>query len=95
MPFKPYRSSLDPETLQAAYEAFDLGWAAISKAQDEQQQAIDTVLWPVFVIRLRLRGNRGGKQACGCWYAAVGITKTLKGSTNSWTSLRNASPLTP
>jgi hypothetical protein len=65
MPFKPYRSSLDPETLQAAYEAFDLGWAAISKAQD------------------------------GCWYAAVGITKTLKGSTNSWTSLRNASPLTP
>ena len=31
MPFTPYKSNLDPETLRAAQEAFDMGWAEIQK----------------------------------------------------------------
>jgi hypothetical protein len=58
MPFKPYRSSLDPETLQAAYEAFDLGWAAISKAQDGYDMQLARDLLAKLIVEAALQGER-------------------------------------
>ena len=34
MPFTPYKSSLDPEALHAALEAFELAWAEIMAVPD-------------------------------------------------------------
>lgn len=36
MPFTPYKASLDPETMQAALEAFDLAWAEVMASPDSQ-----------------------------------------------------------
>ncbi|HUE72753.1 MAG TPA: hypothetical protein VMP01_17840 [Pirellulaceae bacterium] len=34
MPFTPYKTNLDPESLRAAQDAFDLAWAEIRKVPD-------------------------------------------------------------
>ena len=36
MPFTPYKASLDPETMQAAMEAFELAWTEIMARPNSQ-----------------------------------------------------------
>ena len=48
MPFTEYKSSLDPETLEAAQAAFDLAWTEITSVQ----QIYDTLTARTLLARL-------------------------------------------
>ena len=58
MPFTPYKQSLDPETLHAAYEAFDLGWAEIQKMDGYDLQVARDLLAKRIVQAALANGER-------------------------------------
>lgn len=57
MPFTPYKQSLGPETLHAAYEAFDLGWADIQKLDGHDVQLARNLLAKL-IVEAALKGER-------------------------------------
>ena len=61
MPFTSYKQSLDPETLHAAYEAFDLGLAEIQKINSyDPQEARDLLAKRVVQAALEQRERHSG-----------------------------------
>jgi hypothetical protein len=60
MPFKPYKSSFDPETLQALQDAFDMALAEVLASPEgsiNEQQARDAIATRI-VAAARESGER-------------------------------------
>jgi hypothetical protein len=58
MPFTPYDSSLTPDALAAAQEAFDLGWAEIEAAGGGYDTQLARNLLAKRIVKAALTGER-------------------------------------